>query len=894
MRHPPTITHRSASWQASAAVACVFAVAGLLGPSAASAGTSAAGPQVSCGTLWSEVPAPTPTVPFAGPSLTGVAAVSSSDAWAVSAQGRIEHSDGGAWTLSPFKATGPLTGVSAASAKNVWAVGYTAPGGQTLTAHWDGSAWSVVPSPSVGVGENRLTAVDARGAHDVWAVGWYSNGAVHQTLIEHWDGSAWSVVASPNVASGDNELHGVTAIGGGDAWAVGLSGGPFSDTTLALHWDGTGWSVVHTPNPGTSSALLDIDATAPGDVWAVGQQTMGATIGPLLLRWNGSSWEDHSVVSVHAPAAVVAIGPSDAWAVGSQGGVLHWNGTSWSEVSTPQEGKGLLDGVAATSAGDVWAVGYSSQFASSFGLAEHFDGMAWTSQSTPVTRYAHDGELRAIAAVSPHNLWAVGDSRVQPDPLIEHWNGAAWSIVPGPSVGATRSDLRSASATSASDVWAAGAADNESLVEHFDGASWGVATVPNVGPIVAIAAISDHDVWAAGTAFFLHFDGTSWSSVPSPIAGLAGLAAIASDDVYAVGSGAVAHFDGTSWTIVLTPPGSHALSVIAASGPNDVWALGQGKASFHYNGVAWSRVPIPDTRQMTGGSAVDPGQAWATGSGHHASTVLRWDGTSWSTDLTTQRPAMVVSVVALSSGDVWAVGLRRTQHHHPYVLHGTVCGDQAPVVTAPVASPQPWSSVTNEPLSQVTVQVTWAGSDADDSIAAYHLEESVNGGSFAPVALSDPTNPAASIHTVLASTYVLRASATDSRGITGDWATAASFEPLENQYPTERVGWRSRTDPDDWRGSDFYTGRHGTVALLRFHGRAIAWVGAVGPGYGVADVFIGGVHVASVSQHSALSDHRLVLFSFVWPAYGRHAIRIVARGAPGHPRTSIDGYVVLQ
>jgi hypothetical protein len=59
-----------------------------------------------------------------------------------------------------------------------------------------GLAWSRVPSPNVGPSASVLVAVAAVASNDVWAAGHYGfSGAL--TLVEHWDGTAWSVVPSP-------------------------------------------------------------------------------------------------------------------------------------------------------------------------------------------------------------------------------------------------------------------------------------------------------------------------------------------------------------------------------------------------------------------------------------------------------------------------------------------------------------------------------------------------------------------------------------------------------------------------------------------------------------------------------------------------------------------------
>ena len=110
---------------------------------------------------------------------------------------------------SPNPGTGlnVLTGVAAVSTSDVWAVGYYQSSSlyQTVTLHWDGSAWNVVPSPNVGSDSNYLNSVVAISANDVWAVGSYGDGtATSETLVLHWDGSSWSVVPSPSVGSSFN------------------------------------------------------------------------------------------------------------------------------------------------------------------------------------------------------------------------------------------------------------------------------------------------------------------------------------------------------------------------------------------------------------------------------------------------------------------------------------------------------------------------------------------------------------------------------------------------------------------------------------------------------------------------------------------------------------------
>jgi hypothetical protein len=269
--------------------------------------------------------------------LTDVAAVSSSNAWAVGYRQSagpprtiIMHWNGKFWNQLLPSPQGSLHGVAAISSKNVWAVGTQ--GNRSLIMHWNGSSWKRVPSPNPGglSNTNAFYAVDALSATRIWAVGEYTHGDVQKTLIARWNGSRWRHVASPNPVGTSgrnlNVLDGVTALSRGNVWAVGFDGATSSDrNTLIEHWNGRVWKHVASPNPGGSngSVLDDVAGVSPGDVWAVGSYGTGVSIAHQSL-------------------------------------VVHWNGTGWTQVTTPDLGDFPgpdLSGVTTTPAGDVWAVG---------------------------------------------------------------------------------------------------------------------------------------------------------------------------------------------------------------------------------------------------------------------------------------------------------------------------------------------------------------------------------------------------------------------------------------------------------------------------------------------------------------------------------------------------------
>ena len=126
-------------------------------------------------------------------------------------------------TPSPGGAAGysQLAAVAATSASNAWAVGVYTSGPGTpvrgMAEHWNGTTWTLVPTLNPGGGTttyNYLSGVAATSATNVWAVGWYSNSAGSVlTLIEHWNGTAWTQVPSPSPGgrARSNWLLGVSA-----------------------------------------------------------------------------------------------------------------------------------------------------------------------------------------------------------------------------------------------------------------------------------------------------------------------------------------------------------------------------------------------------------------------------------------------------------------------------------------------------------------------------------------------------------------------------------------------------------------------------------------------------------------------------------------------------------
>jgi hypothetical protein len=351
--------------------------------------------------------------------------------------------------------------------------------------------------------------------------------------------------------------------------------------------------------------------------------------------------------------------------------------SSWNAAGSPNQGSAhnLLTAIAPISTGDAWAVGIFRGPATNGvdkTMAVHWDGSNWSlSGSQPENLSTSDNDLKAAAAVSSNNVWAVGDYNSGAglwQTMIQQWNGTTWKTVPSANRPSGSNFLFGAAATGPSDVWAVGyyypvaGGTRSTLIEHFNGTSWSTVTSPNVpsasNSLFAVSASSPTDVWAVGRSFgtaertlIEHYDGSTWRIVPSPNTGsgandLFSVSVLSSNVAWAVGdwvspatghaSTLVEQWDGTAWTIIPSPnvnypglPDNYFFSV-AATSPTSAWAVGASYApsspsspptgsqvlTAHWNGSAWSIPPELQNswwNELNAVAATAPGNVWAVG-----------------------------------------------------------------------------------------------------------------------------------------------------------------------------------------------------------------------------------------------------------------------------------------
>jgi hypothetical protein len=431
------------------------------------------------GTSWSIQPTPSP----AGAQFTFLNTVACASASACTAAGAYQDSsgafqalaeqwDGTSWAIQPTPqlasgAMSQLIGVACTSATGCTAVGYSSPNGANLVNHpapatlaerWNGSSWSIQPTPSPpGAAPSILNATSCVSGSDCIAVGNTSNSqGTSLTLAQLWNGTTWTIQPTPSPADGGN-LIAVSCPSQSSCLAVGGHANPFTafapPGTLAEQWNGSTWSIQPTPNPpGAGWFLTAVSCTSPSACTAVGGriEPPGKPTGTLAERWDGHTWSIQPTpslpgnavkllggVACTSPSFCMAVGNEFDPATGESLGTLaeQWNGTTWQILPTfkpaPTGPNAALYGVACTSASACTAVGNQTLGKT---LAERWNGRTWQVQATPNPAGAQNITLASVACPAPTACTAFGLNHIGSFPLTlaERWNGSTWSIQPTP------------------------------------------------------------------------------------------------------------------------------------------------------------------------------------------------------------------------------------------------------------------------------------------------------------------------------------------------------------------------------------------------------------------------------------------------------------------------------
>ncbi len=536
----------------------------------------------------------------------------------------------GAWTISTYLDGEVSNAIWGSSASDVWVAGDNG-----SMAHWNGSAWTIVPAGTTA----NLRSLWGTSANNVWAVG---------DTITHWDGSAWT-----DAIGGGVSLNDVWGSSADHVWAVGAAGNVY-------RFDGSAWAPETLP-PSAIGNFTAVWGNSGTDVWVFGSSASD------VLRYNGTAWTSYLCGPGCPTRRVRDAGGNgiDIFAVGDYGSVARWNGTVWTTETVPV--RTTTSGVAYGDLSTVWSIGSAVWIGGTAGTLARRTGNAWEGTLGGAAETFTD----VWASPDGGDAWSVGNGGYSGPYIRLHRIGGRWYRED------VANNLAGVWGSAWNDVWAVGTdPSGNAVTEHYDGAAWSrVTTGASIaGTLEDVWGTGPSDAWAVGSGMLLHWDGIHWTRSAS-IGGHSVWGA-AANDVWVINEGAtntLYHFDGRTWspTALSAPllPDNFRGTAVWGSGTSNVFAVGYvgaGEAglpvAFRWNGTAWSNIDLSTlglgmTSRLTGvwGSSASDVYVTASSLGSLAPvpTLLHFNGTAWTAAM---HAAILEGIWGSGPGDILVSG----------------------------------------------------------------------------------------------------------------------------------------------------------------------------------------------------------------------------------------------
>jgi hypothetical protein len=261
-----------------------------------------------------------------------------------------------------------------------------------------------------------------------------------------------------------------------------------------------------------------------------------------------------------------------------------------------------------SSPNDVYVVGHNDQPGP--GTMFHYDGKTWR---TTGFHSAEGGSvqgpvsLSAIYGFAPNDVWAVGEhiyTNYNPPPnfldssLIIHYDGGKWTEFRPPSGRL----LQAVWGSKPNDVWAGGL---DGTLYYFDGVTWKAVSIGkkvwflNFGgftssDVYAMAYELDSGVMDSTFQYVWHWDGTTWSIRDFYVEtfgnedkfGTSSLFAV-EGNLFSAGQG-IFRKSSSGWERIFYDPSTF-FRDIKGSGLENLFAVGNFSAVYHFNGSDWYR-----------------------------------------------------------------------------------------------------------------------------------------------------------------------------------------------------------------------------------------------------------------------------------------------------------------
>jgi hypothetical protein len=217
----------------------------------------------------------------------------------------------------------------------------------------------------------------------------------------------------------------------------------------------------------------------------------------------------------------------------------------------------------------------------------------------------------------------------------------------------------------------------------------------------------------------------------------------------------------------------------------------------------------------------------------------------------------------------------------------------APTVTAPVAGIVPGSTISDD---KVKVRVRWSGSDATSGIARYELAQSVDGGPWTSLG-QQLSGTSRDLWLSTQHTYRFEVRAWDRAGNRSSFRVGPESRLSRYAETTAAATyagtWSTQTGASLWGGSAKRSSSSAASVRVTLTGRHLAWVSAVGPDQGKAEIWLGSTRLATVDLYSPTPGPRRIVWVGGWTTSASRTFTIRVLGTPGRPRVLVDGFLRL-
>lgn len=356
---------------------------------------------------------------------------------------------------APNKTETSLEGVACSSGAACVAVGVTASEPQnsmvTLAETLTGAVWRLSASPDVaGPTHVKWFSDSCVSATACFAVGqyWYNQGdgavvyyPTYLGLVEEWNGHAWRIMPSPSL--------GVEQYGANGGWFITclsstscvVTGGP-----EPLQWSGKAWSAMPVAG-GSRQPRQRVFCVTSSNCYSSGSYlAQSISPAPFIDHWNGVDWSTQyppvpanileaglSGIACRSATSCVGVGTYDKVA-GDYGLVETRSGSHWVLGSLPYP-KGdynmNMNSISCT-ASACTAMASADDTQETF--ADRWNGSTWSVEGVPLPSVDNGGTLLGVSCPTASDCLSVGYgyNRVTfgTNPITEQWNGSKWSIDP--------------------------------------------------------------------------------------------------------------------------------------------------------------------------------------------------------------------------------------------------------------------------------------------------------------------------------------------------------------------------------------------------------------------------------------------------------------------------------